>query len=263
MMSNDKLWVVQNSITGEILGVFNNKQVRDTFVSGLSDSTPYAVDLVGLNPTPLGKKLRTLVGIVLDRSGSMVSIKSDVIGGVNQFLVDQRELVATGEAEQAYFVAQFDTEYDVLVDTVPVLDVQDLTSVTFVPRGATALLDAMGRTIASLKNRVKTAMRNARPYDRVLMVVVTDGAENASKEFTRQQIFDQITELRSGGVWDFNFLAANQDAITVGQSYGINIANIANFSPNAASVGATFGGLSNSVRSYSTGGDSAQDQVNY
>jgi hypothetical protein len=85
----------------------------------------------------------THISVVLDRSGSMSSCKSDVIGGYNQLVEDQKK----AEGTATLTLAQFDTEYEVLSDMVDLKSAKGLTDKTFVPRGSTALLDAIGRTI--------------------------------------------------------------------------------------------------------------------
>lgn len=190
--------------------------------------------------------MKTLVGVVLDRSGSMATIADDTIGGFNSFLEEQRR----AGLEQLYVVAQFDNEYEVLQDGVELDDVELLSRRTFVPRGGTALLDAIGRTMSALDALV------ARDPDieRVIMVILTDGGENASTEFTRDVVFDLIKTRRESGKWEFNFLGANQDAITVGGGLGIQAANCMNYAANAGGTQQAFHAVTHSVSLYSTGG---------
>lgn len=195
---------------------------------------------------------KTLVGMVLDRSGSMASIAEDTIGGFNSFIEAQR---ATGN-KQVYVVAQFDDEYEVLHDGADLDDVMTLTKRTFVPRGSTALLDAMGRTISALDALVAADQ----DIERVIMVVLTDGGENASKEFTRDAVFELITKRRESGKWEFNFVGANQDAIAVGGSLGIQAANCMNYGANPVGTQQAFRSVTRSVSLYSGGGSAAINQ---
>lgn len=128
--------------------------------------------------------IRTEIVVVLDRSGSMACIANDTTGGFNAFVKEQRE--APGEAFLT--LAQFDNQYDIVHKQVPIEEVPDL---SFHPRGGTALLDAIGRTI----NETKTRLASQRPgADAVVFVVITDGEENSSREFKKDQIKSMIEE---------------------------------------------------------------------
>ncbi len=166
----------------------------------------------------------TDITIVLDRSGSMSAVRADTIGGFNTFLADQK-----AEPEAANFsLFQFDTQYETVHSVRPLQDVPELTMRTFVPRGGTALLDAIGRTINETGARLDT-MPEAKKPGKVLLVIMTDGEENSSCEFTRPQIFDMITHQRDVYDWQIAFIGANQDAIAVAGSMGIPASNSLNF----------------------------------
>lgn len=189
--------------------------------------------------------MRTLIGVVLDRSGSMSSKLDDTIGGFNSFVEDQR---AAGH-DQVYIVAQFDNEYEVLQDGVELDDVMVLTKKNFVPRGSTALLDAMGRTIHALD----AVLENDNTIDQVQMITLTDGKENASGEFDRDRVFKLIEEREKKGFWAFNFIGANQDSIAAGASIGIKAANCLNYADSADGMTRAFQATSRVVRSYCAG----------
>lgn len=150
----------------------------------------------------------TEIVVVLDRSGSMGSIKDDAIGGFNHFLTEQQKL--PGKAWMT--LVQFDDEYETVHDHVKICDVPKLTNETYQPRSCTALLDAIGRTIVKA---------DALESKQVSFVILTDGLENVSKEYNRSQIFDMIKERKDKG-WLVIFLAANQDAIASGSNMGIS-----------------------------------------
>ena len=193
--------------------------------------------------------MRTLIGVVLDRSGSMSTVLQDTIGGFNTFVENQRD----EDNDQIYVITQFDNEYEVLQDGVDLDDVIVLSTKNYIPRGGTALLDAMGRTIHAMDS----VMANDRTIEQALMLVLTDGGENASTEFTREQVFSLIEERRKQGNWDFNFLGANQDAITTGGGLGIVAANCMNYSADAGGTQKAFEGITHSVSNYSGGQGSA------
>ena len=190
----------------------------------------------------------TDISVVLDRSGSMEMVKSDTIGGFNAFVESQKK--ADGDATLT--LAQFDNVYDVIHEAVDIQSVPELTDTTFVPRGMTALLDAIGRTINSTGARLK-AMDEADRPGKVIFVILTDGAENASREFTRGMVNEMIKTQTEQYNWDFVFLGANQDAIATGASLGISRGNSIRYSANAEGTQAVFGSVAESMCSYRSG----------
>ena len=193
--------------------------------------------------------MRTLVGVVLDRSGSMASVLKDTIGGFNSFIEQQRD----GSQDQVYVVTQFDNEYEVLQDGVELDDVLTLSERNYIPRGSTALLDAMGQTIA----RMDAVMANDLTIEQSVLVVLTDGDENSSQEFTRDVVFKLIEDRRAGGKWDFVFLGAGQDAISQARSMGI--ANAAQYNATGPGTVQAMNAISRSVTNYSLGGSAEVD----
>jgi len=190
--------------------------------------------------------MRTLVGVVLDRSGSMLPVADDTIGGFNSFIETQR----AGDFDQVYVVTQFDHEYNVMQENVPLADVVALSRENYIPRGSTALLDALGRTISTL-DAILTADES---INQALLVVITDGAENASKEFTRKQVFELISTREDSGNWAFNFLAANQDAIATGAQLGLRAASCMNYASTPEGTKKAFTRVTRSASLYSGGG---------
>jgi hypothetical protein len=152
---------------------------------------------------------------VLDRSGSMASIAEDVIGGLNTFIREQAQV----EGEAWFTLVQFDDRYEVVHAHVPVQQVPPVTDRTYVPRGSTALLDAIGRTIVDTGVRLAMLPEGDRPQA-IVFAVQTDGYENASREFTREQIFEMIRHQEEKYAWQFVFLAADQNAIEEGGKLG-------------------------------------------
>lgn len=154
----------------------------------------------------------TRIAIVLDRSGSMESVREATIAGFNQFIEEQKK--APGEATVK--LVQFDDQYEQVFDK-PLQDVPQLTQAMFVPRGWTALLDAQGRTIVALGAELAALKEEERP-SKVLMMTLTDGHENRSKEFTLERVAALIKEQKEKYRWEFVFLGANQDAVKVAAS---------------------------------------------
>lgn len=192
--------------------------------------------------------MKTDIVMILDRSGSMERIAADTIGGVNKFLTDQKAV--PGEA--TFTLVQFDDRYEVPYDAVPIARAEPLTAQTFVPRGSTALLDAIGRAIDDAGNRLKAMAASALP-DKVVCVIVTDGQENASLHFKRKDIFDKITHQRDIYKWEFVFLGANQDAIAEAGALGIGAAAAMNYAATASGTSASYGAVSANLRAMRTG----------
>ena len=151
---------------------------------------------------------KVLIGIVLDRSGSMKKSAAEAIGGFNRVVEDQKKSPGT----TLLTLAQFDDEYELIHDALDVQKVEALTDKTYVPRGWTALLDAMGRTIVSIGEKLAALPEEQRPA-KVTIVTITDGEENASKEYTHAQIKDMIKQQENIYSWEFVFLGSEPKAV--------------------------------------------------
>lgn len=174
----------------------------------------------------------------------MQSIQQPTIAGFNQFIATQRAV--TGECTVT--LVQFD---DVSTDTVfnarPVRVVPDLTTETFVPRGNTPLYDAIAHTINATGKFLKDMPADERPA-KIVCVIITDGQENASKEFDQAKVFAMIKHQQDIYKWEFVFIGANQNAMVVGRSMGINAANCYTNNANAAGTSKTYDHLGSNLR---------------
>lgn len=168
------------------------------------------------------RKDLTEIVMVVDRSGSMHSMKDDAEGGINQLVKDQQEV--DGDANLT--LIQFDTTTNVIYDGTPIEHVKPY---TLKPGGMTALLDAVGLAITETKARIK-AMKKADRPGLVVFVIVTDGHENSSREFDLPKIKKMI-EKQQGKKWHFTFLGANIDAFAAGGSMGVRVASTMQYSP--------------------------------
>lgn len=163
----------------------------------------------------------THIAIVADRSGSMHGIHTDMDGAI-------KELLATQAKEPGYIlvdVVTFDTEVE-----FPYSDARpdDVKAQIIVPRGMTALNDAVGKTIVSLGQKLAAKAEEDRPAH-VIVVVVTDGAENASVEYTLDQVRALVQDQTDRWGWNFIYLAANVDAFGTGAGYGFSKAQTMNY----------------------------------
>lgn len=179
---------------------------------------------------------KTLIAVILDRSGSMQMIQSDMEGGMNAFLKEQANV--SGECQ--LFFSQFDTQYEVLTDFV---DIKNAPYFHLEPRGMTALLDAMGRTITTVGERLAALPEDERPAH-VLVVIITDGLENSSHQWSREKVMELVKQQTDQYGWTFTYLGANQDAIAVAASYGIDASTTMDFAASSAGVANTYRSLS-------------------
>lgn len=177
--------------------------------------------------------MKTQIAFILDRSGSMASMHHAAITGFNEFLLGQQNTTdAHGTPLPALFsLILFDDRYDVLYDSLPIAQVPPLTPVTYQPCGSTALLDAIGITIDRLGARLAAMPEIDRP-GHVLIAILTDGAENASTQFSWAEIQQRIRHQTDVYQWEFLFLGANQDAIATASRMGIHSQNAATFEAN-------------------------------
>lgn len=175
---------------------------------------------------------------ILDRSGSMSSIRNDAIGGFNSYIDSQRDL----PGETTVTLVQFDNQYEVHLDSVDIKNVPPLTYSTFVPRGNTALYDAVGRAI-------KTYRESHDPAVKTIVAIMTDGEENASREYTHDSVKQLITEVEANG-WDVMFLGANMNAVAVAQTMGISASKAATYDYDGKGVGDAFASMGIATTAY-------------
>ena len=162
------------------------------------------------------KKGLTELVFILDRSGSMAGLESDTIGGFNSMLKRQKEV----EGEAVVTTVLFDDQYELLHDRIAMEDIRPLTGEQYYVRGCTALLDAIGRTIQKIAN-VQKYMASGQRAEKVIVVITTDGLENASREYSRERVCRMIEEEQEKHGWEFLFLGANMDAVSEGARLGI------------------------------------------
>ena len=179
--------------------------------------------------------------MLLDRSGSMSGWEQDVIGGFNTFIKEQQK----EKDDCSVTLVQFDGQapYEVIIDAQDLSTVTELAPNVYRPRGNTPLLDALGRMI---KNAEKSEAQQA---EDVLVWVFTDGLENASREFTYEQIKALVAEKEKAG-WTFMFMGAGIDSYRAGRSLGFSDDNVSNFHKSAEGIDAAYMQFDRSLSSY-------------
>jgi hypothetical protein len=178
-------------------------------------------------PTPntvvdlsVGNKSKSWLIVLLDNTGSMNSIIDDTIGGFNNFL-QQQVTDSVDECRMSLIKFNEASPWEVVHAKTPIGEITPLSRQNYLPRSNTPLLDAIGKTLMDTAARLQDIKPTDRPA-RVSMIIITDGMENASKEFAgrRDVIFKMIEDMKKGGVV-FTFLASNQDAIAEGGGIGV------------------------------------------
>ena len=197
----------------------------------------------------MAKEGLTEIVCIIDKSGSMACTADDAIGGFNTFLVKQREL--GGEAKLTLIL--FDNVCKVIHEGEDLDSIVDLSSRNYVPGGGTALLDAVGLGIDKVVSRHAELEEEEKP-ERIIMVVVTDGGENGSKEYKRDVLLSKINDCRSNG-WEFVFLGADESAFSEASSMGISKSAIRGYDASSRSgVTSMYMDMTSAVGSYRCSG---------
>ena len=165
----------------------------------------------------MGKKAVEIL-CILDRSGSMGAMMKEVVNALNGFIEDQKKL--PGKARMT--LCAFDNEFSTIYDRVNIGDVKEIKIADVMPRGMTALYDAIGKTISGAKKDRKT-----------ICLIQTDGAENSSSEYSAEQVKNLITEKEKDG-WEFVFIGAGIDAFQAGSQFGLTKSQCSTVARSAA-----------------------------
>lgn len=183
----------------------------------------------------------THIVLLIDRSGSMQPIKVDMEGALKAFLEDQKKL----DGDCTLTVAQFDDTLDFIANLKPLAEIEEL---KIEPRGMTALIDSMCSLINKAGEELAALDEDSRP-DRVLFITITDGQENASREFTNAQLSEKIKHQEENYKWNFTYLGANQDSFSTAQQLGIsNVDNkFMNYNTSCAGSVAMYASLTSAV----------------
>lgn len=194
------------------------------------------------------KKGFVSLNLVVDMSGSMAPMKTDTINGINGFLEEQRTL--PGDA--ILTLCMFNSDYNLLHESVPIKSVPNLTSKDYCPNGWTALLDALGKTIESTEKKIEKMNEEDRP-EKVLFMIITDGEENASSQFKIEKIKEMVTKHQQfdSFPWEFVFVGASSiDAFSVGSSIGVASSNAIGYEATSHGTSALYSSVTKGVSNY-------------
>lgn len=186
--------------------------------------------------------------LIVDRSGSMQTIKDDAQGGIREFAREQARL--PGRATLSLY--QFDDQHEQVHDFAPLSKVL---SYKLVPRGMTALLDACGMAVQHEGEKLAQLPEDERP-SKVIVLITTDGHENASTEYTQEQVKELTTQQQDKYGWVFSYIGANQDSFTVAKAMGIPMASTMDYASSGIGTRSAYSAASAASSRY-VGGQSA------
>lgn len=179
---------------------------------------------------------------ILDKSGSMSGLESDTIGGFNAMLKKQKAV----DGKCRITTVLFNHRYMLLHDRIDIKAVDYMTEKEYCVGGSTALLDAIGITINKIAGVQKNTAEEYRA-ENVMFVIITDGAENASREYTAQKIKAMIEHEKEKYGWEFIFLGANIDAVETAVQFGISADRAADYVPDGAGTELNFQAMSDAA----------------
>lgn len=189
----------------------------------------------------------TSITIIADESGSMLGLREDTINSVNSFIKEQKDV--PGEA--MFSLCVFNTTNRFVYDFVPLDTVKDISYLDYNPAGSTALLDALGSTIDNLGKKLAETKEEDRP-SKVLILVITDGQENASHKYSSKKIKEMVEHQKSVYSWEFVFSAANIDSFKEGGALGFSSNNIMNYDSDARGTHNLYRTISEKTTKYRT-----------
>ncbi len=190
---------------------------------------------------------RTKIWFLLDRSGSMQSLTGDVIGGFNRFLDDQAN--QPGEAQMTVVLFDGNNPFEVVVDAETIAEITQLTQDTYWARGVTPLYDAIGDLLERADRRIADRAKAGKPTEDQMVLIFTDGYENASSRYDRARVFDLIKK-RQDDDWTFVFMGSNQDSYGEAGKVGFVGGNVQNYDSTSAGVNHAFAEFSRGASSF-------------
>ena len=178
----------------------------------------------------------------------MSGLEGDTIGGFNTMLKEQQAV----EGEAVVTTVLFDDQYELLHDRADIQAIAPISDKDYTVRGSTALFDALGKTIKKIRNAHKHVNEAYRP-GKVMFVIITDGHENASKEYSAERVKRRIERQREKYGWEFVFFGANMDAVMEADKLGISADFAQNYSADSMGTSAVFSTMSSISTAYRGG----------
>jgi len=189
----------------------------------------------------------TEIIFILDKSGSMSSIKEFAINNFNSFLKEQKEL----EDDAKMSLILFDSSFKKVADRVDIKKIKELNSETYVPSSMTAMHDCVCHTIEESIDKLGFMSPQDRP-EKTICVIITDGMENASKIYSSDDTHYHITEMKEKFNWTFLYVGANQDVIETVDNLGISRSNSMSYSTDSIGISHVYSSISKAVKTYRT-----------
>jgi len=193
----------------------------------------------------MSKKNLTEIAIVMDESGSMQSTALDAIGGFNSFIDAQKKI----EGEANVTLVLFDNKYEVVYNGIPIEKITELTSDVYSPGGGTALIDAIGKTVDSVSDRIGAMDEEEKP-DKIIVIVITDGEENSSRIYKGADVSKKIKEHQEREGWEIIFIGASADVLDQAEDLGIRSDRMMGYVADGAGTRGVYMGMSEAVSSY-------------
>jgi len=188
------------------------------------------------------KKGLTELVFILDKSGSMSGLEADTIGGFNSMLEKQKAV----PGECYITTVLFANDYELLHDRIDMRGVRSISAREYQVGGSTALLDAIGKTIHKISKAQKNTDAGYRA-EKVLFVIITDGEENSSREYSAEKIKERVEHKKKKYGWEFIFLGANIDAVAAAERFGIAVDRAQDFHADREGLSMSFMVMSEAV----------------
>ena len=187
------------------------------------------------------------VWFLLDRSGSMDPVRNDVVVGFNGFVSKLRP--QPGDCQMTLVLFDELRPFDVVFSARPIIDIPDLKHSDYRPDGGTPFYDALGTLIVRANSRIANRIAQRELAEDQLVVILTDGEENASLSYNQRKVGNLIRDRQDEG-WTFVFLGANQDSYAEGAKIGLTGGNIQNFQTSGQSIALAYDSVSRATKDY-------------
>lgn len=187
----------------------------------------------------------TEIVFIIDKSGSMWGLEQDTIGGFNSMLTKQKN----EEGDALVTTVLFDDNYELLHDRRNIIDINLITEKEYYVGGSTALYDALGKTINKIGKCICDSAEENHP-SKIMFVIITDGMENSSHEYSYSQIKEMVEHQKTKYSWEFIFLGANIDAIDLASKIGISKDRAVNFCSDSEGTKLNYEAVCSFVSSY-------------